>query len=146
MEKKTMMKCDFRPAVGGDLNYITETWLQGEKSFVPYEHQGHYFEPKKWVVSVLLERSTVTIACDPEDQNRILGYSVVEPDKRWAHYFYVRKEARGRGVGLQLYAKAFGPEGAVLMTHKPKNRYIEAVRYCPDLAYLLSIEELSKKI
>jgi GNAT superfamily N-acetyltransferase len=66
--------------------------------------------------------ATVVVAVTPiegQEGRRIMGYAVVEPDKRCLHWLYVKDDFRRMGVGSSLL-KAVCPEGEWTYTHRTR--------------------------
>lgn len=88
-----------------DTKFIIPSFLKG----VYYGNEFYRNIPKdafmasyKLVADALLNRCTVIIACLKDDQDVILGYSIVSPDGLTAHWCFVKKAWRGRGIGKML--------------------------------------------
>jgi GNAT superfamily N-acetyltransferase len=70
-----------RPAVAGDVAFLSATWKQAAWRGCPAYNRvrwaifaPHYTE----IVGRLLQRCAVLVACDPEHEEEILGYVVTE--------------------------------------------------------------------
>jgi GNAT superfamily N-acetyltransferase len=93
---------DFRDE---DLNFILNSWL---KSFKPSYYAGSIPDDMYWdvyesVFRRILKNSDVNVACDPESEYTIYGYSVTEDlDVPVVHWIYVKQPFRSLGIAKDL--------------------------------------------
>ena len=59
----------------------------------------------KLVVDRLLNTNNVVIACLKDNEDVIVGYSVLSPDFLTIHWVYVKKRWRKQGLGRMLLPK-----------------------------------------
>lgn len=106
---------ELRTRRDSDTAFIMASFLKG----VYYGNEFYRNIPKdvfmasyKQVAEALMNRCAVIIACLKEDQDVILGYSIVSQDGTIIHWCFVKKAWRGRGIGLALT-----PASPVAITH-----------------------------
>ncbi len=101
---------DVRDAKESDLNFILATFLRGLYygdswfSFIP---KSVFMSNYKRVAENLLKspRTTVKVACLKEDQDVILGYSILSSDFSAVDWVYVKAAWRRKGIATQLLPK-----------------------------------------
>lgn len=125
-----------RAAHNLDIPFLTDSWL---KSF-----QGSYHVKKlpAWlyrqqhhkIVTQLLARSLVLVACDEAAPNVIWGWTCAEMinDTLVVHYTYVKEAFRGFGIASKLIAELLAHETpeALVYTHDTKsaNSFLDGLR------------------
>lgn len=65
----------------------------------------HYRVEMTRAIRRLCERATVRVACDPNDEDTLVGFCAFtspDPDHAELHYAYVKKDFRGIGVMREL--------------------------------------------
>lgn len=88
-----------------DIPFIMATWLRGlyyGNAFFALMKKDSFMDVYKKYLEVLISKSAVKIACLKEDENEILGYSVLSPDFQGIHWVFVKKLLREQGVGKSL--------------------------------------------
>jgi GNAT superfamily N-acetyltransferase len=130
----------------GDLDFIINSWLMSyRKAPANYRVRNEqYFAYQPANVQVLLERSIVTIFCDPDNPTEIMGYIVVELG-HIVHYVYVKQPYRGVGIADKLMDYAVETEGEhrVILSHMTRKAWIdkwfeklgEKLVYVPEFKY-----------
>lgn len=97
-----------RPANTEDLAFIFSTWLKGYRYNSPavmHIPTDTFYRQHHAVVAALLQRSTVIVACLPEDENVIIGFAVVEATTpACIHWVYVKSAWRRMGAATALLA------------------------------------------
>lgn len=105
--KPTKIKIALRGAQSEDLNFIRHSWAKSfrHNCFWPKKipHQV-YFPVHRMLINQALERSTAIMAVNPENENQIFGYIIVENEADFycVHYLYVKSLFRGFGIANQL--------------------------------------------
>ncbi len=92
-----------RPATLADKNLIFSTWLLGLYHGNELFHEvpkDIYFAEYKKVVTHLLMKSQVTVACLKDDPDVVLGYVVTEGAT--LHWVFVKKAWRKLGIATTL--------------------------------------------
>ena len=88
----------------GDLGYIIDTWRQGyaPKSALARFDRDVYFRLMARHIKALSREpgAVVRIACDPADEDTIIGFAMLTGDE--LHYVYVREKLRKHGVARSL--------------------------------------------
>ncbi len=98
---------DIRDAVKSDTNLILATFLRGLYygdswfSLIPKQTFMIHYKP---VVESLLQNPMINIkvACLPEDQNVVIGYSILSADYQTIHWVYVKNHWRNKGIATSL--------------------------------------------
>ena len=104
---------EYNPEV--DKAFIMATFLRGlyyGDSWFSLMPKNNFMNAYKQVVSALIDRSGVYIACLKDDPNVILGYSIVSKDGSTLHWVFVKSIWRKNGVG-----KALLPKNLKCVTH-----------------------------
>ena len=101
-----------RPSCEGDLGFLLSSWSESWHRGSPDMRAVRfaiYKLPMRRRVLALLERSTVLVACVPDDADHILGWACVE--KRAGagvvHYAYTVQGRREHGLAATLLREAF---------------------------------------
>ena len=101
---------DIRLAKPEDVNFILATFLRGlyygESAFSPMP-KAVFMANYKPVAQALLVRHKVHVACLKEDQDVILGYSIVSHDSSTVHWVQVKSAWRRKGIAKSLVYSAF---------------------------------------
>ena len=118
-----------RPMAETDRAFVVNSWLL---SFATPQRCGScraeyprtlrkatYYEEYHALVSQLLERAVVTVACDVEHADQIYGWLCVEPRSRAnvVHYAFVKQPFRALGVLRRLVASLPAADGLVYTFH-----------------------------
>lgn len=88
-----------------DFNFVMATFLRGLYygdswfSLIPKDIFMAYY---KQVVEALINKHVVYIACLKEDQDVILGYSMVSKDETTLHWVFVKLAWRKQGIARSL--------------------------------------------
>lgn len=115
--------CKIRPMADTDRSFVIAAWLNNyrrESYFAARVTDKVFFYHHHAIVERLLARSRVLIACDPSDENEIVGYIVWEPGV--LHWVYVKKAFRKFGIGRSLLSATDLPDdlAGVHITHPTK--------------------------
>lgn len=91
-----------------DRRFIVHSWLKsfgGSRVATLVEPDAYYRDYRK-LIERALSRSRVLVACQPDDDDAIIGWTVVEPrnDRMLVHYVYVKHPFRRFGVAKTLLA------------------------------------------
>lgn len=121
MSSETEVIYDMRLMREADIPFVMSTFLKG----VYYGNTNHQLVEKdifmanyKLLAQVLIDSSAVIVACLKDDHDVILGYSIVSPDTTTAHWVFVKKAWRGRGIGRALIPAV--PQQITHFTHSEK--------------------------
>ena len=91
-----------------DLNFILSTFLRGlyyGDSWFSSIPKDIFMANYKVMAATILAKSIVKVAYLPEDPNIILGYSILSADYQTAHFVYVKKMWRNKGIAKSLVPK-----------------------------------------
>ena len=96
-----------RSARPEDTNFILATWLRGMYygdsvySDVP---KGIFMDKYHKVIDFIIKNSNtkITVACLKEDEDVILGYSVIAKKENALHWAFTKKSWRGIGIARDL--------------------------------------------
>jgi ribosomal protein S18 acetylase RimI-like enzyme len=105
---------EFRSGRVADGNLIRATWLRAFKSSARGVPAPWYYAAQGALVNALLERSDVTIAHYPGDEDQVVGYCVV--DDGLLHWVYTKGTFRRLGIATQLLDHAH-PSTPRQLTH-----------------------------
>lgn len=117
-----------RPAVAGDLPFIFSGWLRSYRvgDLCAGVGNDRYFEAHHKIVALLLQRSTVLVACDAQNPHGVfLGFTCAEMlpgGERLLHYVYVKEDFWGHGVARMLLdaLEEREPAERVTCTHRTR--------------------------
>lgn len=113
----------FRPYKESDLNFIRSSW---SSSYYRGADYTKFMSPKEFNDQhrpirdelLLSPNVAIIIACNPNDEDLILGWILVETkeDQFILHYLYVKEVFRREGLGRELVRKAIN-DNKVQVTH-----------------------------
>lgn len=107
-----------------DIGYVLDSWLHallpvmikqcGGCQDKPLLDIKAYWKAQPLIIQRLLNRATITVACNPEMPDHIFGYVIHEQrPSPVLHWIGVKAAFRGFGLGRELFTKAGGAPGAV---------------------------------
>lgn len=102
------MTLRIRIAKEADLPFIVHSWKCSYENApaVRGADRNHYRNEMERTVRRLCSRATVRIACDPTDEDTIVGFCAFSQPAANAsaelHYIYVKKDFRGMGYARDL--------------------------------------------
>jgi hypothetical protein len=113
---------DIRDMVPEDKNFILATFLRGlyyGDSWYSLIPKPVFMENYQILAEILLQKSTVKVACLKEDHNIILGYSILSPDFQTIHWVYVKDSKQPDGSGWRRHgiARSLLPKYPTAITH-----------------------------
>lgn len=92
----------------GDVAYISKAWKESLRSEMMFEYGNldpmPFYKEMDRRVPRLLSRSTVVVACNPADEDHILGWIAAEGQV--VHYVFVRRAWRSKGLAQRLLDEA----------------------------------------
>ncbi len=105
-----MLEVKIRPATEADYPYIYSSWARNYQptyARICLNHKGphRYDSCINRFIKKRLESSTVAVACDPDDDEFIIGWAVF--DQKAVYYCYVRESMRNAGVAKKLLGDRF---------------------------------------
>lgn len=106
---------DIRDAKAEDRNFVLATFLRGiyyGDSWFSQIEKRTFMDNYKLVAQALVDKAVVKVACDKDDTNVILGYSILSPDFQIVHWVYVKDKFRRGGI-----AKALTPKHPKSVSH-----------------------------
>lgn len=90
-----------------DLNFILSTWLQSYRNseFAHSIEKEVYYKQHQMIIAQVLKHPTnsVTIICDKEDEDQILGYICYSTDAPIIYFAYVKHPFRKLGLGRYMF-------------------------------------------
>lgn len=103
---------------------VYASWIASDRfSRAGYANRRVYEDEQRRTIRELLARdgTTLLIAHDPEDDDAIIGWALVEPNVSppVVHYVYVKKAIRGTGVARALLVRYGLPSVPCHFTHQP---------------------------
>lgn len=101
MESKPLVK--IRDARVSDQAFIFSSFLKGlyyGNDFYRMIDKESFMRNYKKILEQLLIKSQCKVACDPTDEDNLIGYAIYEPGI--AHYLFIKPPFRRFGVGKSL--------------------------------------------
>jgi hypothetical protein len=100
------VKCVFRQPTEEDVDFIFNSWLQSyRKTELKMTHTVYYDKFKK-ILTAILEKALVLVACNEHEPRQVYGYIVYEPtEPLLIHWMYVKYVYRQQGLGGELLNK-----------------------------------------
>lgn len=98
-----------------DKNFILSTFLKGlyyGESWFSLIKKDIFMNNYKHVGEALLSKCAVKVACLPDDEDVILGYSILSKDFQAIAFVFVKSTWRGKGI-----ARAICPRHPLAVTH-----------------------------
>jgi GNAT superfamily N-acetyltransferase len=120
-EKSESLPLIIRPMCPGDVPLVLNSWLKSYRDCPATWGVGNddYFRVQKAVISKLLGRCNVAIACDTADPDQIFGWLAWEetPGEVVVHYIYVKHLFQRMGVAKQLWQHLDVRGHEIIATH-----------------------------
>lgn len=111
------MNFKLREAKNDDVHFILNSWLTSYRSSEICMSSPIYFHHFKKIIVKILQRASVLVACNPEDEDHIYGYVVYEPqDSLILHCILVKLTYRGEGVATALLDAIRHQDDAIVCT------------------------------
>lgn len=111
-----------------DGSFILDSWVRENREQYPNNlvDKSLFYTEEKKIVKILITKSLILIACNPDDTDQIYGYLVFEKieDIPIIHFLYVKLLFRENGVAKQLIESVFPDFGKnkTIITHVPRSR------------------------
>ena len=104
-----------RQALPSDLQFVFSSWVSSMRGGEPFcSCDRNWFSAAQHaLISRLLQRSTIVIACNEEDPDQIFGYAVFEPRNSVIHYIYIKQMFRGVGICRSLIESCKAKRGSI---------------------------------
>ncbi len=144
------MSAHIRVAGLDDLAFVADAMrrsLQGRHPWDAVEQRTWDIEMHKRIER-LLERSTVVVACDPDEPSVVWAFAVVEQSERILHYVYTKFPLRMFGLARELIQSVWSDAGRepITATSLPDNCHIERmhkyrINYNPFLGWMKERED-----
>ena len=103
----------YRPPTEGDLSFIVSSWLKSQRNsdFSNFISNQIYYRYNEHLIKKVIERSMISIICDPEDPNHVYGYAVYEflGDIFVLNFIYIKYTYRNMKLAYNLL-KAISPK------------------------------------
>lgn len=96
------MNLRVRIAKPGDMAFVIDAWKRSFEGAPAVRHadREHYREEMTRAIRRLCDRAEVRVACDPSDEDTIVGFCAFTGTE--LHYVYVKKDFRGHGIAKGL--------------------------------------------
>ena len=113
------------------LGLVADSWTKTVAAESPWSSPPHTTPPPPpslliYEHDTLLKRiirtSTLTLACDPDDEDTVWGFVCADGDL--LHFIYVKSAFRGFGIGGCLFRAASLPGGNIVISHRTKSLFI----------------------
>lgn len=111
-----------------DSSFLLDSWIREERDKFPNNlvDKAIFYEHYKEIVKVLISKSMVLLAVNPEDTDQIYGYLVFEKNFEIPiiHFLYVKLVFRENGIATQLIKSIFPnfQTEKTIITHVPRAR------------------------
>lgn len=137
-----------REAIQPDMPFVYSSWLRQHSysAFASGIPKATFFSNHRKIISKLVEKSDVYIACDPADMGIMYGFICGEQHE-WPllHYAFVKGRFRRYGIFKMLLGElGWTPDKEVVMSHFfcSKPIYIEGkqMMYNPYILHNIQIE------
>lgn len=121
---------DLRPRPGKveDANFIINSWLKSYRDSefaVAIPNEIYYPHHENMIKHILLQdTNSVTVLCDPDDEDHIIAYAVYNTKFPAMFYLYVKHAFRNLGIGRYLFEsirKEYGHNVKMHCTHKMRS-------------------------
>lgn len=97
------MKFSFRQPVEEDIDFIFNSWLESYRKTETKMSDTVYYDKFKKILTEILQRALVLVACSDEEKFQIYGYIVYEnTDPFIVHYIYIKYVYRREGIAGSL--------------------------------------------
>lgn len=99
---------DIRDMKEGDKNFVLATLLRGlyyGDSWFSQIPKDIFMSNYKLVAQALVGKANIKIACLKEDEDTIIGYSILSHDFLTIHFVYVKEKWRKHGIAKSLLPK-----------------------------------------
>lgn len=96
------MTLRIRPGKSDDMAFIIDAWRRSfeDAPAVRGADRMHYRNEMTRTIHRVLDKATVRVACDPEDEDTLVGFVAFTGPE--LNYVYVKQAFRGMGVARQL--------------------------------------------
>ena len=117
-----------RAPTNQDGSFIIDSWVREAREHYPANlvDKSLFYNEEKEIVKVLISKSLILIACNPEDPEQIYGYMVFEKvaDIPIIHFLYVKLLFRENGIARHLINSVFEDFGKkkTVISHIPRSR------------------------
>lgn len=117
-----MAPIKLRAPMKDDSAFIYNSWLKSYRNsdFAKSQCNTVYYDNHKEVLTALLTRSLVVVACNPGDENHVFGYLVYEElagNNTIVHYVYVKHTYRRSGIAKQMLDTVRKSKNPILVSH-----------------------------
>lgn len=117
-----MIPYKLRAPVEADTSFIFNSWLKSYRSsnFAKDQCNTVFYENYKKIVNDIIDRSMLTVICNPEDENHLFGYIVFErlPGANLlVHYIYIKHTYRKNGLAKALINAVHESGNPILASH-----------------------------
>lgn len=115
-----------RPPNQNDLNFIYASWLNSYlySPFNPIPGNSYYYY-QKLLITHILNKSVVSVLCNPDDTDQIYGYAVyqIKDNHITLHWLYIKLTFRQLGCARYIMDNllALVPDNEITITHKGIN-------------------------
>jgi len=117
-----MIPCKMRTPKDEDVSFIFNSWLKSYRSsaFAKDQCNTVYYDNYKKIVGSIINRSLITVLCNPEDEDHLFGYVVFEylpSDNLLVHYIYIKHTYRKAGLAKKLIENIRKSQNPILTSH-----------------------------
>jgi hypothetical protein len=108
---------ELRKPMPDDLNFIYSSWLKHYRKNENKISTQVYYDKYKKILTSILERSFVIVACNQEKPSQVYGYIVYEPtDPVVVHYIYIKSVYRQFRIASTMIEKIRHEDDPIVCT------------------------------
>jgi hypothetical protein len=124
--------CKYRPATEGDYGLVVSSWVSSYRPQIKWLPKPFYDRIYREAVAKALEKYAVIVACDPSNEDTIMGWCCGDKHQSILHYVFVKSLFRRLGVASGLLDDCFADNRVTITHHTPEIDYfanrIEEIR------------------
>lgn len=115
----------YRPHKESDINFIYSTWLKSyrQSSWAEMMPNSVFFSQHAEIIKQIIARPTtsITIICNPEDEEQVYGYLVSEANHSILHFAYIKYNYRKLSMMKTLLSTFGKSTHNTFITHLPRH-------------------------
>ena len=114
------------------LGFVADAWCKTVAAEPPFDFSTPHATPPlppslliyehDTLLKKIISTSTLTLACDPDDEDTVWGFVCSAGDL--LHFIYVKSAFRGFGIGGCLFRAAGLPDGNIVISHRTKSLFM----------------------
>lgn len=128
-------KFTIRKMRGGDIEFITSTWLKNYRSrskFAKSMKRDVFMQEHHSAIKSIISNCRVVIACNSHDPDHILSYLIADKNKDEFHFIYTKGAFRKFGIASLLVDEIKNSDSCTV-THENMENFFR--RFYPEVTY-----------